>query len=83
LKAEPADDKPARRDDLGEAARNLGRVERSAAVVYPKTPNTAGLKEEIEVELGGWGISAVWFDEPPAEGSPAWHAWQAMHKGRL
>lgn len=74
-----------RTEDCGarEARRELDAVERSAGIVYPKTPEAPGLKEAIETELGEWGISAVWFDQPPPEGSLAWHAWQAMQEGSL
>jgi hypothetical protein len=60
---------------------DLQSVDRQIGVVYPRTPVTPGLKEQIVKELGDSGISVVWFDEPPSDDTPAWQAWLAMQAG--
>jgi hypothetical protein len=62
---------------------DLEDIDRVAGIVYPRVPGTEGLKEAIESYFGEWGITVVWFDEPPPEGTPAWEAWRAWKEGRL
>ena len=58
---------------------DLARVEsRYAALVFPKAPSGAGVRERIEQALDPVGISAIWFDEPPAAGTPARRAWDVI-----
>jgi hypothetical protein len=32
-------------------------------IIYPSTPSTPGLREEIEAYLGSYGLQVVWFDD--------------------
>jgi hypothetical protein len=69
----------------GEQARTwfpMEELERTPAIIYPQAPTTPGLRESIEQEAAEWGISIIWFDEPPRE-SDAWVAWEAMREGKL
>jgi len=40
------------------------KVDVCPGLVYPHSPKTKGLRENIEQELNDNGIQAVWFDDP-------------------
>ncbi len=69
--------------DGGSLRLRLQRYERQGALIYPQRPASAGLDVAIEEELGTWGITVIWFFEPPPADSPAHPAWIAMCEGRL
>lgn len=62
---------------------NLSEIDRTLGVVYPRKPSSQSLQDRIEGYMDQHGISVVWFDEPPSEGSPAWQAWTAMQSGEF
>ena len=64
-------------------ALELEFLERQGALVYPSRPLTAGLDVDIEEVLAEWGLTVVWFDEPPPADSPAGEAWEALAAGTL
>jgi len=72
----------AERGKTGERV-ELTNITLQSGLVYPSVPTTPGLREEIEEALAQECISVVWFDEPPAEGSPAGKAWWALQRGEL
>jgi len=61
----------------------LSEIVRQAALVYPRTPRGADLQASIEAELGEWGITAVWFDDPPPSGTTGGRAWAALQSGEI
>lgn len=61
----------------------LENIDRQAALVYPKTPHRDDVRISIEQELGQWGITALWFDEPPAADTPGGKAWAALRSGEI
>ena len=57
--------------------------DRTLGVVYPRSPTSRVLRSRIETYFDEHGISVVWFDEPPEQGTPAWEAWTAMQRGEF
>jgi hypothetical protein len=39
------------------------RVSVCAGVIYPRSPNTAGLKARVEGYLNDYGLQVVWYDD--------------------
>lgn len=61
----------------------LESIDRQAALVYPRTPHCADVRISIEEELGRWGITTLWFDEPPPAHTPGGKAWAALQSGEI
>lgn len=61
----------------------LEGIGRQAALIYPRTPRRADVRAGIEEELGQWGITTIWFDEPPPSDSPGGKAWAALKSGEI
>ncbi len=61
----------------------LESIDRQAALVYPRTPRSADIRDIIEEDLGEWGITTLWFDEPPPASTPGGEAWAALQSGEI
>ena len=61
----------------------LPNIDRQAALFYPKTPRSAHVRTSIEEELGEWGITTIWFDDPPPSDSLGGKAWAALQSGEI
>lgn len=58
-------------------------IDRQAALAYPAVPRTDGLRDTVESELGEWGITTNWFDEPPPADSAGGRSWTAIATGDI
>ncbi len=39
------------------------RLNVCAGIIYPQSPRTEGLREQIEAYLNDWGLQVVWYDD--------------------
>jgi len=61
----------------------LESINRQAGLMYPITPSSNELRQLIEDSLGEWGISTLWFDDPPPSSTPGGSAWAALQSGQI